>query len=48
MAVTREIVGQHETAQTLFLWACKAVQMARDIDTLANGLAEQAYPDPEE
>jgi hypothetical protein len=31
MAVTHEIVGQHETAQTLFLWACNAVQMARDI-----------------
>ena len=48
MAINHEIVGQHETAQTLFLWACDSVQMARDIDTLANGLAGQAWPDLEE
>ena len=42
MAVTSNIVGQEETATTLFLWACNAVQMSRDIATLASGLSREA------
>jgi hypothetical protein len=41
MAISHEIIGQRETAATLFLWACNAVQIARDIDTLADGLARE-------
>ena len=41
MGVNHQIVGQHETAATLFFWACNAVQMARDIDTLGDGLARE-------
>jgi hypothetical protein len=41
LAVTHEIVGQHETAAQLFLWACHSVQMARDIDTMSDGLARE-------
>jgi hypothetical protein len=42
MGVNPSIVGQCETAETLFLWACNAVQMSRDIDVLASGLSRQA------
>ena len=42
MAVNPSIVGQRETAETLFLWACNAVQMSRDIEVLASGLSREA------
>ena len=42
MAVTHQIAGQRETATQLFLWACNSVQMARDMDVLAGGLAREA------
>lgn len=42
MAVTNRIAGQRETAAQLFLWACNSVQMCRDMDVLAGGLAREA------
>lgn len=42
MAITNEIAGQHETAITLFKWACNSVQMGGDIEILADGLAKDA------
>jgi hypothetical protein len=40
MAVTHEIVP--ETSAVLFLWACDSVQMARDLDVVASGLARES------
>ncbi len=43
MGVTHEIAGQRESAAKLFRWACNAVQMARDIDSIGHGLAQLAF-----
>jgi hypothetical protein len=42
VAVTRSIACQPETAATLFLWCCNAVQMAREINVLERYLAAEA------
>ncbi|MCP5525378.1 MAG: hypothetical protein H7A47_01050 [Verrucomicrobiales bacterium] len=42
MAVTHEIAGQRDTAKTLFRWACNSVQMGRDLDVVASGLARES------
>lgn len=42
VAITPQIAGQPQTAVTLFRWCCNSVQMGRDIDTLADGIAREA------
>lgn len=39
MAITHMVAGQTGTCETLFRWACNAVQMSRDIEVIAGGLA---------
>jgi hypothetical protein len=42
MGVYPNIVGQKQSADALFMWACNAVQMNRDILVLSEGLAKAA------
>lgn len=42
MGVRTDVTGNHDVCQTLFLWACHAVQMSRDLRVLSSGLARAA------
>ncbi len=47
MAITGDLPQSPDTAEALYRWACNTVQMSRDIQALADGLATLATDEDE-